>query len=68
MATRLRGGGVVAAAVAAAAWALLAVGCEPQAWRRPDGTIVTGKIDFQREPTTNRVYHLYIPRVSWAFL
>lgn len=62
MATRLRGGGVVAAAVAAAAWALLAVGCEPQAWRRPDGTIVTGKIDFQREPTTNRVYHLYIPR------
>ena len=38
-----------------------APGCAPQAWRNDDGTVRTGKIDFQKEPTTGRVYHLYVP-------
>jgi len=37
-------------------------GCESQPWRHQDGTVVTGKVDFQREPVTGRTYHLYIPR------
>ena len=53
-----------ATALAAAGVAVLAgaVGCEPQAWRTQDGTIVTGKVDFQKEPVSGRVYHLYIPK------
>ena len=38
-----------------------AAGCESQPWRTEDGTIITGKVDFQKEPTTGRVYHLYVP-------
>ena len=40
---------------------LAATGCGADAWRRADGTIVTGKVNYQKEPTTGRVYHLYIP-------
>ncbi|MBL7140717.1 MAG: PKD domain-containing protein [Planctomycetes bacterium] len=36
-------------------------GCGPTPWRTDDGRIVTGKLDFQKEPVTGRVYHLYIP-------
>jgi len=45
----------------AAAGLLFAGGCASQDWRHPDGTIVSGKVDFQKEPTTGRTYHLYIP-------
>ena len=41
--------------------AVLLGGCEPQAWRTSDGHVITGKVNFQREPTTGRTYHLYIP-------
>ncbi|HUU11571.1 MAG TPA: PKD domain-containing protein [Phycisphaerae bacterium] len=37
-------------------------GCAAQPWRHADGTIVTGKVDFQREATTGRTYHLYVPK------
>jgi len=47
--------------VLATALAATAAGCGQQPWRTSDGRIVTGKIDFQRESTTGRVYHLYIP-------
>ena len=50
------------AAAAIVAGAGLLAGCGPQPWRTPAGQIVTGKIDFQREPATGRVYHLYIPK------
>jgi len=50
------------AAAAIAAGAGLLAGCGPQPWRTPEGQIVTGKIDFQREPASGRVYHLYIPK------
>ena len=36
-------------------------GCASQPWRAGDGRIITGKVDFQKEPTTGRVYHLYVP-------
>jgi len=36
-------------------------GCAPTPWRTEDGRIVTGKLDYQKEPTTGRTYHLYIP-------
>jgi len=49
------------AVLVAVGWMVLVGGCGPQAWRTGDGRIVTGKVDFQREPTTGRVYHLYIP-------
>jgi len=45
----------------AAAGLLFAGGCASTDWRHPDGTIVTGRVDSQKEPTTGRVYHLYIP-------
>jgi poly(3-hydroxybutyrate) depolymerase len=51
--------GGLAALVALAA--LLATGCGTDNWRRTDGSIVTGKVNGQREPTTGRMYHLYIP-------
>lgn len=38
-----------------------AAGCETMDWRTEDGKVVTGKIDFQKEPTTGRTYHLYVP-------
>ena len=54
--------GLAAALVAALVAALLAAGgCGQDTWRRPDGTLVTGKVSFQKEPTTGRTYHLYIP-------
>ena len=51
------------AASAAAAIVLLAgaCGCATQDWRTADGRIVTGKLDFQKEATTGRTYHLYVP-------
>ena len=36
-------------------------GCAPTQALRSDGAIVTGKINSQKEATTGRVYHLYIP-------
>ena len=54
--------GAGALVVAGAAMLCAAAGCAPQAWRNEDGTVVTGKVDFQREPITGRTYHLYIPR------
>ncbi|MBM4018975.1 MAG: PKD domain-containing protein [Planctomycetes bacterium] len=59
----MRSGGLrytwpVAALLAAA---FLAPGCAEDEWRRPDGTIVTGKVSFQKEAATGRTYHLYIP-------
>ena len=45
----------------AAAGLLFAGGCATQEWRNPDGTIITGKVSFQKEPTTGRTYQLYIP-------
>ena len=54
--------GLAAALVAALVAALLAAGgCGQESWRRADGTLVTGKVSFQKEPTTGRTYHLYIP-------
>jgi poly(3-hydroxybutyrate) depolymerase len=52
----------VSAMIAALAvfWAV-GSGCGSAQWRTSDGRIVTGRIDFQREATTGRVYHLYIP-------
>jgi len=42
--------------------ALLCIsGCGTESWRNPDGSIVTGKVSFQKEATTGRTYHLYIP-------
>ena len=42
--------------------ALLCVsGCGTEAWRNADGSIVTGKVSFQKEAATGRTYHLYIP-------
>jgi len=43
--------------------AVVAGGCASgsQVWRTADGRIATGRIDFQKEPTTGRVYHLYVP-------
>jgi poly(3-hydroxybutyrate) depolymerase len=40
---------------------LAITGCGADAWRHPDGSIVTGKVGFQKEATTGRIYHLYIP-------
>ncbi len=54
--------GAGALVVAGATMLCAAAGCEPQAWRNEDGTVVTGKVDFQKEPVTGRTYHLYIPR------
>lgn len=56
--TRRIGTGLAAALVMAAA---LASGCGAQAWRTADGRVMTGKIDFQKEATTGRTYHLYVP-------
>ena len=50
-----------ACVVALAAMSLAAAGCGPDNWRRSDGTIVTGKINSQKEPITGCNYHLYIP-------
>ena len=52
-----------AAAVLAVAVGILlgAAGCASQPWRNEDGSVRTGKIDYQKEPTTGRVYHLYVP-------
>jgi hypothetical protein len=36
-------------------------GCADEAWRRADGTIITGKIGSQKEATTGHVYHVYVP-------
>jgi hypothetical protein len=47
--------------LAGALVAVLAGGCAQGEWRRPDGSIVTGKVSFQKDPATGRVYHLYIP-------
>lgn len=47
--------------LAALAATVLVGGCAEQPWRRSDGAVVTGKIDFQKEPTTGRQYHLYVP-------
>lgn len=41
--------------------ALILSGCAEQPWRTADGRIVTGRIDYQKEPVTGRTYHLYIP-------
>jgi len=41
--------------------AVLAAGCGQRDWRTPDGAVVTGKIDYQKEPVTGRTYHLYVP-------
>ena len=40
---------------------LAAGGCGSTSWKTADGRIVTGRIDFQHEATTGRVYHLYVP-------
>jgi hypothetical protein len=45
----------------AAAAAFGAAGCANSDLRKPDGSVATGRIDSQREATTGRVYHLYIP-------
>ena len=49
------------AVLAGVAWALAVGGCATDAWRAEDGTIRTGKVSFQKEATTGRTYHLYIP-------
>ena len=54
---RLNAVGLVVAVLAAMAFC----GCAAQDWRTDDGRIVTGKVDYQKEPVTGRVYHLYIP-------
>lgn len=36
-------------------------GCATTAWKQADGRITTGRVDAQKEPTTGRTYHLYIP-------
>jgi hypothetical protein len=49
-------------AAAALAVALAAVGgCATTQWRTADGRISTGRIDYQKDTTTGRTYHLYIP-------
>jgi len=40
---------------------VLPVGCGGRTWRAADGTVVTGKIDYQKEPVTGRTFHLYVP-------
>ena len=36
-------------------------GCGTEDWRRADGQVATGKVSFQKEAATGRVYHLYVP-------
>jgi poly(3-hydroxybutyrate) depolymerase len=53
----------MAAALAAAMAGMLAVGsgCGTSTWRGADGKVATGRVDSQKEATTGRIYHLYIP-------
>ena len=37
-------------------------GCAADAWRTPAGAVITGKINFQKEPDTGWTYHLYVPK------
>ncbi|HUX03125.1 MAG: PKD domain-containing protein [Phycisphaerae bacterium] len=59
--TGIRYAGQVAVASIAVAAALALAGCGPEAWRTAGGQVVTGKVSFQKEPSTGRTYHLYIP-------
>ncbi len=51
----------VALTVGILALGMASAGCGPDAWRRSDGTIITGKVNGQKEATTGCTYHLYIP-------
>jgi len=51
-------------AVAATVWLAAAValsGCGATDARTSGSAVATGKIGYQKEPTTGRVYHLYVP-------
>jgi poly(3-hydroxybutyrate) depolymerase len=50
-----------AGVVAIMVLSLVAAGCGTDNVRRGDGSVVTGKINGQKEPTTGCIYHLYIP-------